>query len=64
MLHKVVISLESVGEILKYCHSNESELFLSSCGVVHFAMWFVVSSHLSLKSIQCLFRGKKKEEDS
>ena len=34
MLHKVVLTFEFVGEILKYDSSNESYLAILSCGAV------------------------------
>ena len=35
MLYKVVLTFESVDEILKCDHSNESYLAVLSCGAVH-----------------------------
>ena len=37
MLYKVVLSFESVGEILKCDHSNESYWAVLSCGAVYHA---------------------------
>ena len=38
MLYKAVLTLESVDEILKCDHSNESYWAVLSCGVVYFAV--------------------------
>ena len=38
MLYKVVQTFESVDEILKCDHSNESYRTLFSCGVVYYAV--------------------------
>ena len=38
MLYKVVLTFESVDEILKCDHSNESYWALLSCGTVHYAV--------------------------
>jgi len=38
MLHRVVLTFESVDEILKCDHSNESYSAVLSCGAVHFAV--------------------------
>ena len=38
MLYKVVLSFESVGEILKCVHSNESYWAVLSCGTVYYAV--------------------------
>ena len=38
MLHKVVLTFESVDEILKSDHSNESYRILLSCGAVYHAV--------------------------
>ena len=38
MLYKVVLSFESVDEILKCDHSNESYLGALSCGAVYYAV--------------------------
>ena len=42
MPHKVVLSFESVDEILNSGHSNESHWAVLSCGVVYYAeqIWF------------------------
>ena len=37
MLHKVVLTFEYVGEILKCNHSNESYWAVLSCGTVYYA---------------------------
>ena len=37
MLYKVVLTFESVGEILKCDHSNESYWAVLSCGTVYYA---------------------------
>ena len=37
-LYKVVLSFESVGEILKCDHSNESYKAVLSCGAVYYAV--------------------------
>jgi len=37
MLHKVVLTFESVGEILKCDHSNESYRAVLSCCAVYYA---------------------------
>ena len=38
MLHKVVLTFESVDEILKCDHSNESYGAVLSCGTVYYAV--------------------------
>ena len=38
MLYKVVLTLESVEEILKCDHSNESYRAVLSCGVIYYAV--------------------------
>ena len=38
MLHKVVLTFESVDEILKCDHSNESYWAVLSCGTVYYAV--------------------------
>ena len=38
MLYKVVLTFESVDEILKCDYSNESYLAVLSCGVVYYAV--------------------------
>ena len=38
MLYKVVLTFESVGEIIKCDHSNESDCTLLSCGAVYYAV--------------------------
>ena len=38
MLYKVVLTFESVDEILKCDHSNESYRAMLSCGVVYYAV--------------------------
>ena len=38
MLYKVVLPFESVDEILKCDHSNESHWAVLSCGVVYYAV--------------------------
>ena len=38
MLYKVVLTFESVDEILKCDHSNESFLAVLSCGAVYYAV--------------------------
>ena len=38
MLYKVVLTFESVGEILKCDHSNESYKAVRSCGAVYYAV--------------------------
>ena len=38
LLYKVVLSFESVDEILKCDHSNESYRAVLSCGAVYFAL--------------------------
>ena len=37
MLYKVVLTFESVDEILKFDHSNESYRAVLSCGIVYYA---------------------------
>ena len=37
-LHKVVLAFQSVGEILKCDHSNESYWAVDSCGPVYYAV--------------------------
>ena len=37
-LYKVVLSFESVNEILKCDHSSESDLAVPSCGTVYYAV--------------------------
>ena len=38
MLHKVILTFESLDEILKCDHSNESYLAALSCGAVYYAV--------------------------
>ena len=38
MLYKVVLTFESVDQILKCDHSNESDLAVLSCGAVYYAV--------------------------
>ena len=38
MLYKVVLNFESVDEILKCDHSNESYCAVLSCGIVYYAV--------------------------
>ena len=38
MLYKVVLTFNSVNEILKYDHSNESYWAVLSCGAVYYAV--------------------------
>ena len=38
MLYKVVLTFESVDEILECDHSNESHRAVLSCGTVHYAV--------------------------
>ena len=38
MLYKVVLTFESVDEILKFDHSNESYGAVLSCGAVYYAV--------------------------
>ena len=38
MLYKVLLTLESVGEIIKCDHSNESYRAVLSCGTVYYAV--------------------------
>ena len=38
VLHKVVLTFETVGEILKCHHSNESYRAVLSCGTVYYAV--------------------------
>ena len=38
MLYKVILTFESVDEILKCEHSNESYRAVLSCGAVHYAV--------------------------
>ena len=38
MLYKVVLTFESVNEILKYDHWNESYWAVLSCGAVYYAL--------------------------
>jgi len=38
ILYKVVVTFESVDEILKYDHSNESYRAVLSCGAVYYAV--------------------------
>ena len=38
MLYKVVLTFESVGEILKCDHSNENYCAVLSCGAVYYAV--------------------------
>ena len=38
MLYRVVLTVESVGEILKCDHSNESYWTVLSCGAVYYAV--------------------------
>ena len=38
VLYKVILTFESVGEILKCDHSNESYRAVLSCGAVYYAI--------------------------
>ena len=38
ILYKVILTFESVGEILKYDHFNESYWAVLSCGAVYYAV--------------------------
>ena len=57
MLYKVVLTFESVDEILKCDHSNESYRAVLSRGTVHYAVQsgsnFCVPSPLFLLNIDC-----------
>ena len=44
MLYKVVLTFESVGEILKCYHSNESYRAVLSCGAVCYAVQLTFES--------------------
>ena len=49
MLYKMVLTFESVDEILKCDHSNESYRAVLSCGTVYYAVQMVLSFKVKLK---------------
>ena len=51
MLYKVVLTFESVDEILKCDHSNESYLAVLSCGTVYIMLYKVVPTFESVDEI-------------
>ena len=48
VLYKVVLTFESVGEILTCDHSNESYWAVLSCGAVYYAVYYAVAVYESL----------------
>ena len=63
MLYKVVLTFESVGEILKCGHSNESYWAALSCGTAHYAvkrgpLTFSKRLHLWMRYEECPFKKK------
>ena len=52
MLYKVILTFESVDEILKCDHSNESYLTVLSCGTVYSS----VQGDLSLESVDGILK--------
>ena len=51
MLYKVVLTFESVNEILKCDHSNESYWAVLSCGTVYYAVQGGSKNVLSFESV-------------
>ena len=60
MLYKVVLTFESVDEILKCDHSNESYWAVLSCGTVYYA----VQGGSNFKSIDKLLMSKRTNDTS
>ena len=54
MLYKVVLTFESVDEILKSDHSNESYWAVLSCGTVYTELGLFISEQLSSLWIKSL----------
>ena len=53
MLYKVVLTFESVDEILKCDHSNESDRAVLSCGTVYYVVQVVLSSESVDEILKC-----------
>ena len=51
MLYKVVLTFESVDEILKCDHSNESYWVILSCGAVYYAAQGGSTVHVTFESV-------------
>ena len=49
VLYKVILTFESVDEILKCDHSNESNRAVLSCGAVHYTVQGVVLTFETVK---------------
>ena len=49
MLYKKVLTFESVDEILKYNHSNESYWAVLSCGTVYFSVHYKIKCAMFIK---------------
>ena len=52
MLHKVILTFESLDEILKYDHSNEGYLAALSCDALNYAVRFASSVKCADKSLE------------
>ena len=52
-LYKVVLTFESLDEILKYDHSSEGYWAALSCGAVNYAVQFGSSVKCADKSLEC-----------
>ena len=53
MLYKVVLTLESVTEIIKCDHSNESYRAVLSCGAVYYAVQGVLTFECVDEILKC-----------
>ena len=57
MLYKVVLTFESVDEILKCDHSNKSYWAVLSCGTVYYALYGGSSKNDKKKMIPVLYQN-------
>ena len=64
MLYKVVLTFESVDEILKCDHSNESYWAVLSCGTIYYAAQggSIIRLSLSMKSCSVTIQMKVSEQ--
>ena len=62
MLYKVVLTFESVDEILKCDHSNESYWAVLSCGTISKALQ--TGSRIRITEIPCILMKKNKQNFS
>ena len=60
ILYKVVLTFESVDEILKCDHSNESSRVARSCGAVHCFFFFLFFFYKSPKMEIVNFLSRKR----